>query len=165
MIWEHPPNNQTVLTFNRKKNTLYTQWKSFLWSYINHLGQNTSCHLLTAFICMDPEHIPQNNMQMLNGPHTHTKKHLMLHISDAASAPDVFSVKKMFIVTAHYWVYFIVPGSPGPTSRRWWWRPAGWQQGREWLWPRTRTRPVRLWWTSWRFETFLCVLARPWQLD
>lgn len=43
--------------------------------------------------------------------------------------------------------------STGPTSQLWWWRPAGWRLGRESSWLQIQTRPVGLWWTSWRFVT------------
>lgn len=41
--------------------------------------------------------------------------------------------------------------SKGLTSQLWWWRRAGWLQARVSSWRQIETRPVRLWWTSWRF--------------
>lgn len=47
---------------------------------VKHLGQNNSCHILTAFIHTDRKPIPQQQraLQMLNGAQ---KKHFMLSIS------------------------------------------------------------------------------------
>lgn len=69
---------------------------------------------------------------------------------------------------AHLWNVYT-----GPTSQLWWWRQAGWRLGKASSWPQTETRPVRLWWTSWRFVTsehvlkgscLFCLLKANWEV-
>lgn len=88
--------NFTDKTKKKKKSFILSE--SHFFGHIKYLVPNNSCHILTAFIHMDPKHIPRQccALQMLNGPQD--KKKMMLHISHAASVPDVFSVRRCWFL-------------------------------------------------------------------
>lgn len=120
--------------------------------HVKHLGQNNSCHILTAFIHTDRKPIPQQQraLQMLNGAQKKPFYAPYQHLFSVCLWRQRGGREK--IPVAHYPGFFHLFDSPGPTFQLWWWRQAVWLQGREWSWREIRTRPVRPWWTLWRCE-------------
>lgn len=131
-----------------EKKSLVLSGRSFLWS---SRAATTAVVFLQPSTIWIPNPFPNKSAscKMLNGPHK-TSNALYLLSSICSRCVFLWKDVDFYCISLSLSRY---PGSPGPSFQLWWWRPAAWRQGKELSWRETRKRPVRLWWTSWRYET------------
>lgn len=116
------PETELWLSQTKEKKKSLALGESHFFGHIKHRGQNNSCRILTAFIHMDPKHIPKLycSLQMLNGPQRKKptkKKHFVLQISHAASVPDVFSAIRCWLLPRNTELMSLFRGLQGRLPR------------------------------------------------